>query len=63
MLVSLPQLVGLLLGELPRICVTSYVSVAAGILLKGGLPTCNLLRSVASVGIVRKDGVLVEQET
>lgn len=63
MLISLPRPVGLLSGELLRRCVTSYVSIAAGILLKGGLHTCNLLRSVASVGMVRKDGVLAEQET
>lgn len=63
MLISLPQLVGLLLGELLRRYVTNYISIASEILLKGGLDMHNLLRSAASVGVLGKDGVLAEQRT
>lgn len=63
MLIYLPQLVGLLLGELLRRYVTNYISIASGILLKGGLDMHNLLRSAASVGMFGKDGVLAEQRT
>lgn len=50
LLISLPQLVGLLLGELLRRRITSYVSVGSRTLLKGRLHTQNLLRSVARDG-------------
>lgn len=62
MLISLPQLAGLLSGEVLRRCVTNYIPTAAGNLLKGRLHTCNLLASVSSVGMVRKDAFQAEQE-
>lgn len=62
LLISLPQLASLLSGEVLRRCVTNYIPTAAGNLLKGRLHTCNLLVSVSSVGMVRKDAFQAEQE-
>lgn len=43
-------------------CVISYLSITAENLLKGRLHTCNLLMSVASIGMTGKDALLAEQE-